>query len=276
MANNPLQQFFRQPKIFLNLPSNGAYNKPGTIQGDPTNMPIYGMTGMDEILVKTPDALISGESTVKIIESCCPSIKNGWDVSSLDTDSIFAAIRIATYGNKLSVTHFCPACSAENEYDLDLNFIIDFYNGKKYENRVVISDELTVKTQPLNYKEVTDLSLKTFKLQQKLNQAFSIENEEEQRTVVKELFADLAETQANLYFMSVESVELQNTIVTDRSHIDEWLKNCDKSIVDKIKKHIEESRAAWRVPSFPVKCEECQAENKIAIDLDQSNFFDEA
>lgn len=276
MANNPLQQYFRQPKIFLNLPSAGAYNKPGTIQGDTTNMPVYGMTGMDEILVKTPDALISGESTVKIIESCCPSIKDGWDVSSLDTETLFAAIRIATYGNTLSVTHFCPACSAENDYDLDLNFVIDFYNGKKYDNKIVVDETLTVKTQPLNYKQITDLNIKTYKLQQKLNQAFNIENEDEQRDIVRDLFVELAETQAHLYFLSVESVELQNTIVTDRDHIVEWLKNCDKLVIDKIKKHIETTRSEWRVPGFPVKCEECGAENTVTIDLDQSNFFDEA
>lgn len=276
MANNPLQQYFRQPKIYLNLPSAGAYNAPGVIQGDTTNIPVYGMTGMDEIIVKTPDALISGESTVKIIESCCPSIKDGWNVSSLDSESIFAAIRIATYGNKLSVTHYCPACSAENEYDLDLNFIIDFYHEKKYNNKIVVSDALTVKTQPLNYKQITDLNIKTFKLQQKLNQAFELKDEDEQRTLVKSLFEELAETQADLYFMSVESVELQNTIVTDRGHITEWLQNCDKVIIDKIKKHIEETRADWRVPGFPVKCEECGSENKVSIDLDQSNFFDEA
>lgn len=276
MANNPLQQYFRQPKIYLNLPSNGSYNKPGSIQGDTTNMPVFGMTGMDEILVKTPDALISGESTVKIVESCCPNIKDGWEVSTLDAESIFTAIRIATYGNKLSVSHVCPSCNTENDYDLDLNFIIDFYSGKKYDNKIVISDELTVKTQPINYRQLTDLNIKTFKLQQKLNQAFEIKDEEEQRAVVRELFVELAETQAHLYFQSVESVELQNTIVTDRDHINEWLKNCDKSIIDKIKSHIETTRTNWRVPSFPVKCEECGAENSISIDLDQSNFFDEA
>jgi hypothetical protein len=53
MANNPLQQYFRQPKIFINLPSQGVYNKPGSIQGEVSNMPVFGMTGMDEILMKT-------------------------------------------------------------------------------------------------------------------------------------------------------------------------------------------------------------------------------
>ena len=77
MSNNPLQQYFRQPKVFITLPSHGVYNKPGTITGSFENMPIFGMTGMDEILLKTPDALLTGESTVKVIQSCCPNIVDG-------------------------------------------------------------------------------------------------------------------------------------------------------------------------------------------------------
>ena len=81
MAQNPLQQYYRQPKVFIPLPSGGIYNKLGTLSGDVSHMPIYSMTGMDEIIVKTPDALLSGKSTVSIIESCCPTVKNGWEVT---------------------------------------------------------------------------------------------------------------------------------------------------------------------------------------------------
>ena len=70
MTQNPLQKFFRQPKIYISLPSKGIFNKLGSIQGDFSNLPVYGMTGMDEILMKTPDALLSGETTARIFESC--------------------------------------------------------------------------------------------------------------------------------------------------------------------------------------------------------------
>jgi len=53
MTTNPLQQFFRQPKIYVGLPSKGIFNKPNTVSGDINRMPIYGMTGMDEIILKT-------------------------------------------------------------------------------------------------------------------------------------------------------------------------------------------------------------------------------
>ena len=72
--SNPLQQYFRQPKIFISLPSKGLYYGAGSFQGDYNSVPIMAMTGMDEILMKTPDALFNGEATFKVIESCCPFI----------------------------------------------------------------------------------------------------------------------------------------------------------------------------------------------------------
>ena len=73
---NPLQKYFRQPKIFIKLPSKGLYYDREVLNGDHNNVPIFAMTGMDEIIYKTPDALYSGEATIKVIESCCPYITN--------------------------------------------------------------------------------------------------------------------------------------------------------------------------------------------------------
>jgi len=272
MANNPLQQYFRQPKIFIGLPSGGIYNKPGTIQGDVNNMPIYGMTGMDEILLKTPDALISGESTVRVIESCCPSIKDGWDLSTLDANMIFAAIKIATFGNVVTIGHTCPSCGAENDYGFDLNFVTDHYTKCKYNNKLEIGD-MTIVTQPLSYKQSTDFNFKTFVLQQKLGQVEALETEEEKTEFYKTLFAELAEIQNDLYFASVEQIQIPGTVVTERLHILEFMKNCDKSVFDTIKQHIEDNRFAWTMPPHPVKCPECEFESQVLIELDQTNFF---
>ena len=186
MVQNPLQQYFRQPKIWVGLPSNGAYSDPDTFQGDVSNMPVFGMTGMDEIILKTPDALITGESTVKIIQSCCPNIKHAWHISTIDTNLLYAAIKIATYGNNISVNHTCPACSATHEYDVDLNFIVEFYNNCKYNNILKLGD-LVIKTKPLTYKQATDIAIKAFKLRQSLGQIEFLETEDEKSVAITKL-----------------------------------------------------------------------------------------
>ena len=272
MANNPLQQYFRQPKIYVSLPSQGVYNSPGTIQGDVTKIPVYGMTGMDEIMAKTPDALLTGESTVKIIESCCPSIKNAWDLSALDIDLIFSAIRIATYGNKLGLTATCNACDTDNSYDIDLNYIIEHFSKCQFDNRVVL-DDLIIKIQPLNYKSKSEFAMKNFQLQQKLSQVDFIEDEEAKRIKVVELFKEMGDIQNEIYIGSVESVEANGQVVTERPFIREWLLNCDRDIFEKIKNQIVENQKIWAIPDFPAVCENCKKELKLSLDLDQSNFF---
>lgn len=272
MAQNPLQNYFRQPKVFVSLPSKGVYSKPGTLDGDVLNMPVYGMTGMDEILAKTPDALMSGESSAKVLQSCCPGVKNPWEVSVLDTNLLFAAIRIATYGNLMTVGHVCNECGADHEYELDLMRIVEHYGQCQYDNRIVYNN-LTIKTQPLNYKQLTEASIKTYELQQKLSQAENIENAEEKQAAINSLWEELASGQRVLYLNSIESIETEETTVTERGHIAEWLDNCDSTVIDSIKEQIEKNRTIWRTPTYHVKCDSCGAENHLTVELDQSNFF---
>jgi hypothetical protein len=275
MAQNPLQQFFRQPKIYIKLPSQGVYCQPGTIQGDVNNMSVYSLTGMDEIILKTPDALLSGESSVRVIESCVPGIKNAWDMSILDSQVIFTAMRIATFGNEMTVTNTCGKCQEENEYDLDLTRIIEHFSNVQYDSKIVLKD-LVIKLQPLTYRQSTDFNLRNFRLQQKIRQAETIEDQTEQQSMINALFEELSVIQNELYKACVESVEANNKVVTERVFINEWMDNCDKEIFDNIKKHIEQGREKWKSPTYPVKCTNCQNETNLFVDLDQSNFFDAA
>jgi hypothetical protein len=275
MAQNPLQKYFRQPKIFINLPSKGVYNTPGTIQGDVTNLPVYGMTGMDEIIMKTPDALLTGDSIVKVIESCCPAIKNAWELSNLDTDMLLAAIRIATFGNLMGVTHTCPNCNHENSYDIDLAQIIDHFSRCNYENTVAV-DQLIVKLQPLSYKQVSEFALKNYAMQKTLQQSASIEDELERQQIIAGLYKQLGVLRNEIFAAGIDSIDTPNGKVSERVFIIEWLDNADKATFDSIKKVIDRNNEAWKTPVIPVKCEECDSENSIRIELDQASFFDNA
>lgn len=273
MEENPLQSHFRQPKIYISLPSKGIYNKLGTIKGDPTHIPVYGMTGMDEIMMRTPDALLSGETTVSLYESCVPSIVDGWEVTTLDTDLLLVAIRIASNGEFLPVTHVCsnPECKTENEYDVSLTKVIDHFNNCKYNNTVKIN-ELSVKIQPLTYRESTKFSLTNFELQQQMSAATKLEGEE-QKTVVADLFKQLGQLQNDIYTACVESVDTGTTVVTEKNFIKDWIVNCDKDVFAVLREHFNSIKETWRIPTVKVKCDECGTEVNLSIDLDQSSFF---
>jgi hypothetical protein len=274
MAINPLQQYFRQPKIYVSLPSQGIFNAPGTINGDPNQLAVCAMTGMDEVIIKTPDALFTGEASVKLIESCCPSIKNAWDLSTLDIDLMFVAIRIATYGNNITISNKCTECNTSNDYELNLNVIIEHFSKCQYDNVVALKD-LTVKLKPLTYKQQTDYNLQVYELQKQVRQATDIADTAEQQTSLNKLWEDLAQIQLSLNINSIDSVQTPDVTVDERAHIAEWLANCESDVSTKIRNTIESNRNTWAIPPYSVTCTnpECKHETKLAIELDNSNFF---
>jgi hypothetical protein len=272
MAQNPLQQYFRQPKIFINLPSHGVFNKPGFVNGDIDRIPVFGMTGMDEILVKTPDALLTGESTVKVISSCCPAITEPWNLSIIDLDIILTAIRIATYGSTLDITQVCDKCGTENEYDFDLSTFVDYYASCSFSNKVIVGD-LTIYLKPLSYKQSSEFSLRNFQMQQQLKHVDELTDEDEKKKQLSALYETLATLQNEILVEGIESVEVSTTKVTERGYIKEWVENCDSSLLVAIKSKIQENQKSWRSPNQTVVCDNCGHSTYLSISLDQSDFF---
>lgn len=272
MAQNPLQQFYRQPKVYVPLPSKGIYNKLGSISGDPTHMSVYSMTGMDEILMKTPDSLLSGESTAKLFESCCPGIKDGWEVTTLDTDLLLTAIRIATFGNELEVTQTCNRCGQENEYDINLSSVIDHFARCEF-NNTLEANGLIIKMQPLTYRQSTEMALRNFKLQQQMAAANT--ESDEHKKLVAQLFKDLGILQNDIYAASIESIDTGTVVVTEQQFIHEWVENCDREMLNFIRVHVNKNKELWKIPDVNVICSnpDCNHQTKLSVDLDQSNFF---
>jgi hypothetical protein len=268
---NLLQKYFRQPKIYMTLPSKGLYYPPGQLKGDYTNVPIFGMTGMDEILFKTPDALFNGEASSKVIESCCPTVSNARKMPNLDVDAVLIAVRIATYGETMSIGHTCGNCDAENEFDIDLKPIVEYFSDLTFENTVPIG-EITVRLRPLDYDEMTQFSVENFKLQRMLYQTSDIPQAQQQEHLDK-IYQSLAEIQVNLFMLSIESVLTPEGLVEDKDMIREWLQNSEKSVYAEIKTQLEKNKETWSIPKQNVKCGNCGTEDRVEITLDQSSFF---
>ena len=82
-----LEKYKRQPKIYIDLPSQGTFYSPEVLEDQKfTSLPVSGMSAMDEIMFKTPDALFSGEATAQVIRSCIPSILDPWSIVGYDLD----------------------------------------------------------------------------------------------------------------------------------------------------------------------------------------------
>ena len=108
---NPLKQFFRQPAVYIKLPSDGQFWPDKAISmTENRELPVLPMTAIDEITYRTPDALYNGSATINVIQSCVPNIKNAWHMPTVDIDTVLVAIRVATYGHELEINTQCPNC----------------------------------------------------------------------------------------------------------------------------------------------------------------------
>lgn len=122
--SNPLAMFMRQPKIYISLPSGGKYWPVGSLEIPNNNqLAVYSMTARDELLLNIPDALMNGQAVVDVIQNCVPSIKNAWEMPSIDVDVILIAIRLATYGEMMTTP--VKFGEVEMEYKVDLRTVMD-------------------------------------------------------------------------------------------------------------------------------------------------------
>jgi len=277
---NPLQKYFRQPKVYITLPSKGQWYTPGSIVIPETQeLPVYPMTAKDELTMKTPDALLNGQATVDLIQSCVPAIKDAWQLPSIDLDAILIAIRIATYGETLEITTKVPGTGEEKEYQVDLRQILNKLTSVQFENTLTVQG-MNVEIRPLTYKEFTKSSLKTFE-EQRLFRLVNDEKvpEEEKLSKFNESFQRLTSLTVDTMAQSIVGISFDETVVTNSEHILEFIQNSEKNWFRSVLDHLEKEKEKFQIePMTVITSEEEQEagapkEFLVPITFDQSNFF---
>ena len=271
---NPLAGFFRQPKIYVSLPSKGKFYSQGALdRSENGQYAVYAMTAKDELMFKTPDALLSGQSTVELIKSCIPAILDPWKMPSIDIDFALIAIRIATYGNSMEVNTQCPHCNADNNYDVDLSAWFSVFDNFEYKEEIP-ADPLLIHVRPYSYSEITKTSIKTLEQQR----IFAIVNDEtiddeEKLERFGKSFVKLTELTVDLIAECISQIDTPDGPVTDKQMINEFIHNCNKDLFETISKHVVSMKDQIELKSHIVACSECTKEFTMPITMDQANFF---
>ena len=278
---NPLHKYFRQPKIYIRLPSSGNFYPPGVLEKTESGeYPVYSMTAKDEIVMKTPDALMNGQATVDIIQSCMPNIKDAWKIPSIDLAAVLVAIRIATYGEMLDVNTVVPGLNEEKTYETDLRLILDKLVNATFDPICKINDDLEVRLRPLNYQEFTRNSTRSLEEQriiQIVNDQKLDDNDKLEKFAIS--FRKLTEITISMVTSGIEQVITPDGIVTDQKFIQEFVDNADKEILKTIIAHLDQQKKKFNIEPFRVQStpEEIEAgalpEFEVPITLDSSNFF---
>lgn len=280
-AVNPLTSYMRQPKIFIELPSKGLYWAEGSIDlPENKQIPVYSMTAKDELMFKTPDALLNGQAVVDVIQSCIPNIKDAWQTPTIDLDTILLSIRLASYGEKMEVTHTVPVIDEEVTHDIDIRMLLDQLSSEvSWEESVKINEDLTIFIRPLTYRHVTSTSLKTFETQRMIQMAAEIQDEEQKLAVYNRSLDTIGNLTVDLLVESVKAIEIPTAIVKEPNFIREFFENADSAIFQKIEKHITDMKEKNGLKPIKVQStpEQIAAgapkEYSLPIIMDNSDFF---
>ena len=279
---NPLTSFMRQPKIYIRLPSGGEYWPAGSLAPSETgDYPVYSMTAKDELMLKVPDAVMSGQAVVDVIQHCVPHIKNAWNIPSIDLDIVLIAIRLATYGEKMT-TPIMINGEDELEYSMDLRVVMDaLMTNITWDPVVPINEQLTVFVRPMNYKQLSESAVQTFETQKMLQIANNNSmSEDEKVKAFKESFNKLTSVTIGIVEHSIFRIDSSDGSTDNPKHIKEFVENVDKEVFNKIQNHLDTLKEANSIKPVQVTVTEDMKARGITEDVievplvfDPATFF---
>lgn len=253
---NPLMEQIRIPGQTYQIPSQGIFYKNGELASDVTNgeVHVYPMTTIDEIIIRTPDKLFSGDAIKDVFRRCIPSILKPTELFSKDVDFLMVCLRQVSYGENFDVmhTHDCENATSQ-EYVIQMN---QFIKSTKQINPTTLTNqfEITlgnkqhVKLHPIRYKDVLAL--------------MQVFEEEITPELQQQRMADTLTTLVS---------DVDGT--SDKKMIHEWLINIPIKWAKELSRAID-STTEWG-PDFTVnvKCKDCGETTMITVPMNPVSFF---
>ncbi len=280
--NNPLGKYYRQPQIYITLPSKGRYYDPNTFTPTETGeIPVLPMTAKDEMAFKTPDAMMNGQATVDVIKSCIPNFKDPWKMVNYDTDTIMLAIRIATYGETMDISYNVPVTLEQSQTTVNLPALLESLKNIDIKDEAKTSTGFTIRINPLTYQQLTRIQIAQFE-QQKMytNVADSGLSDDIKNTRFAESYQKINAVNFSMLVDSIKEITTpEGDTVSDRKQIADFIDNCDARTTSDIEKKLSELRLQSQIKPVQIKATDEQIKKGVSatydvpVTFDNSNFF---
>ncbi len=277
---NPLKGYLRSPKLYITLPSGGKFSNIQSISDISAELPICALTSMDETILRNPDALLNGESLVKVIQSCT-GIKDVYELTSNDVDVILLAIRYATYGNDLGIVAACPECSNVNDVTVNIEPILETVNELEDSYDVTLESGLQCFIKPYTFRDSQRAALAAFRETSELNNLINDNADDLAKLATfNKSFIAMAELNIEILSSAVIKViipatdEDEEQEVKNHKHILEWIKGINKSEADMIINELNTINDLGVTRETTVTCEKCAHEYETRLEFNPSTFFE--
>ena len=278
---NNLSAYFRKEELKISLPSKGAFYPPGTLELDSNKeVGVYPMTALDELTLKTPDGLLSGEATFKVIRSCVPAIKDPWQMPSIDVDSVLIGIRIASYGPNMRVTSTVPNTKTKQDHEIILMGLLDSRKEPIIDTKVMLGNGVTIVVKPSSYREMQTIRRETFE-KQRLSRTInnSDMDEEAKEKEFNKIFATLTMLNVQTLTDNIDTIVTPEGAFNDMASKQEFVNNVELKHVNMIRKKVDEINVIGSLPKYKVQTPEEDVKKgapesyEVPVMLDNSDFF---
>ena len=279
---NPLGKYYRQPQVYIKLPSKGKYYSPDVFTPTETGeIPILPMTAKDELAFKTPDAMMNGQSTVDVIKSCVPAFKNPWKMVNYDTDTILLAIRIATYGETMDINFAVPVTNEATSTTVNLPALLETVSNIDPQDYGTTKSGFKIKIQPLTYDKLTKIQIAQFEQQKIYTNVVDSGLTEDQKTQrFAESYKKMQNINVELLIESIAEITTpEGQTVTDGKQIFDFIANCDTKITREIEEVLNDLRSQCSMKPLQLKATEEQIKKgvpnsyEVPVTFDTANFF---
>lgn len=241
----------------VRLPSRGLMYDEGVFDPNVTDgeIRISPMTIRDEILMRSPDALFSGEAIKTVLGRCAPQILNPLELHFTDLDFIMLALRKVSYGPELEVS-YDHDCENHKEHSYIVN-IEEKLKTCLYLDPLLVEEQFTLKIsefdQVVRFKPLTTSDM--IRILQPQSQEYN------EQQLEAELIR-LATTQIH----SVDGV-------TDRAFIYQWATAVPAKVMRDVRMKIE-GLERWGINyKFKMTCRDCGTPMETEVPLNTVSFF---
>lgn len=263
-TDNPLLTALkaRLPGETFRLPSQGLFYDNGELSDDVKNgeVHVFPLTALDEILLKTPDKLMSGNAIVEVFSRCVPQIKKPMELLAKDIDYLLMCLRLISYGETVDITytHTCEGAK-ERTYTVELRPLISRTKpidptSVGSSNTIMLPSQQTVVIRPPLYGSIMRLYIGTFEMQRM--------SEDEQFKAGQEQLLDIVTD-------TIQSVDG----IKDRAQIREWIRALPAGWMEDISNATHAISEWGPSSSWSTTCKDCGEEITIDIPLNPIAFF---
>ena len=273
---NPLNKYFRKPKIYVTLPTGGIFN-PELKTTLLDEVGVSAMSAIDEISLRNPEALLNGEAIRSVIESCVPTVGDPMKLCNIDIEALFLAIQYATYGNDLTHEHTCENCKEIAEYKIDVNEILNRFPSVDYIDPILFED-VNIHIRPPTLENVTRMALIDLEQKKIVQNLQKVDDDTPDMDIASKFytsFKKIATFNVDMLANAISRIESPDAIVTDTMMISEFLQNVPTNVVQELNKAIEKIAVKpENINKMQFKCGSCDSVDEVYLEINPINFLE--